>query len=272
MMRMFSILLILLFVLNDLQTDYKLSGTLKIQGDQFYSDPIGHLYIIRGNRIQKFNDYLEKLADYTNVYLGNITSVDVSDPLRILVYYKEFNQIVWLDNYLLELRSPIRLDDLFIDQAELVCSSSHGGFWIYNSLKKQIQYFDANLRFIHESINLHPLTGEVIPCSMIEKSSIVYLNVPNIGILAFDRFGTYSQTLPVFPDKQFQVTDENIFYTCNNSFYFFNLSTYINTKFELPDTMDLQLVMIQPEFLYLIKKDRIKIYELTGSNPFEINH
>jgi len=210
----------------------------------------------------------EKLADYTNVYLGNITSVDVSDPLRILVFYKEFNQILWLDNFLLELRSPVRLDDLYIDQAELVCSSSQGGFWIYNSLKKQIQYFNSDLRLIHESMNLQPLTGENIPCSMIEKSSIVYLNVPNTGILTFDRFGTYNQTLPVCPDKQFQVTDKNIFYTSHHSFYKYNLSTFTNTKFELPDTTDLQFVMIQQSVLYLVQKDRIKIYESVNSPSF----
>ncbi len=267
-MRIIFILLLLQIILIEFQTDYKLTGTLKIQGDQYYSDPIGNIYIIQDNRIRKYNNMLEKLADYTNVYLGNITSVDVSDPLRILVFYKEFNQILWLDNFLLELRSPIRLDDLYIDQAELVCSSSQGGFWIYNSLKKQIQYFDSDLRLIHESINLQPLTGENIPCSMTEKSSIVYLNVPNTGILTFDRFGTYNQTLHVFPDKLFQVTDENIFYTSHQSFYKFNLSTYTNTKFELPDTTDLQFVMIQQRTLYLVQKDRIKIYKSADSPSF----
>jgi hypothetical protein len=266
-MRIISIYIILQIILFDLQTDYKLTGVLKIQGDQYYSDPMGNIYIIQDNRIRKYNNMLEKLADYTNVYLGNITSVDVSDPLRILVFYKDFNQILWLDNFLLELRSPVRLDDLYIDQAELVCSSSQGGFWIYNSLKKQIQYLDSDLKLIHESINLQPLTGENIPCSMIEKSSIVYLNVPNTGILTFDRFGTYNQTLPVYPDKRFQVTNENIFYTSYHSFYTFNLSSFTHTKLELPDTADLQFVMTQQRILYLVQKDRIKIYESVNS-PF----
>jgi hypothetical protein len=265
-MQIISILIILIVALTDLQYDYKLTGTLNIRGDQFYSDPIGNIYIIQGNRIQKYNNRLDKLADYSNVYLGNISSVDVSDPLRILAYYREFNQIVWLDNFLLELRSPVRLDDLSIDQVDLVCSSGQGGFWVYNNLKKQIQYFDANLRLIHESINLHQLIEESQPCSMIEKSSTVYLNVPETGILIFDRFGNYSRTLPVFPDKNFQVTDENIFYPSLSKFYKYNLSTYTNTEINLPDTTDLQSVMIQPEFLYLFQKDRICVYQSTGSN------
>lgn len=265
-MRIISILIILIVALTDLQYDYKLTGTLIIRGDQFYSDPIGNIYIIQGNRIQKYNNRLDKLADYSNVYLGNISSVDVSDPLRILVYFSEFNQIVWLDNFLLELRSPVRLDDLSIDQVDLACSSGQGGFWVYNPLKNQIQYFDATLRLIHESINLQPLTGESEPSSMIEKSSTVYLYVPETGILLFDRFGNYSRTLPVFPDKNFQVTDENIFYTSLSKFYKYNLSTYTNTEINLPDTTDLQSVMIQPGFLYLFQKDRICVYQSTGSN------
>jgi len=266
-MRLISILLLFKIILIEFQTDYELTGILKIQGDQYYSDPMGNIYIVQDNRIRKYNNLLEKIADYSNVYLGNITSVDVSDPLRLLVFYKDFNQILWLDNFLLELRSPVRLDDLNIDQAELVCSSSQGGFWIYNSLTKQIQYFNSDLRLIHESINLQPLTGENIPSAMIEKSSIVYLNVPNTGILTFDRFGTYNQTVPVYPDKLFQVSDENIFYTSHHSYYRFNLSTFTNTKLDLPDTSDLQFVMIQKRILYLVQKDRIKIYKSIKS-PF----
>ncbi len=265
-MRIIFILIILQIILIDFQNNYKLSGTLKITGDQFFSDPIGNIYIIQGNRIQKYNNRLEKLADYSNVYLGNITSADVSDPLRILVYYREFNQVIWLDNFLLELRSPLRLDDLFIDQVELVCSSSQGGFWVYNRLKNQIQYFDSSLRLIHESINLQPLIGEVKPSAMIEKSSIVYLNIPETGIFLFDRFGSYSRTLPVFPDTQFQVSNENIYYTNCKIFNKFSLSTYTNTEINLPDTTDLQMAMIQPGFLYLFKKDRVCIYKSTGSN------
>lgn len=260
-MQILTISVILHLLLINFQTNYRLTGTLEIRSDQFYSDPLGNMYIIQGNRIQKYNNRLEKLADYKNTYLGNITSVDVTDPLRILVFYRELNQILWLDKYLQELRSPLRLDDLHIDQAELVCSSNQGGFWIYNGLQKQIQYFDSNLRLLHESINLQVFTGELIPLSMIEKSSILYLNVPNTGILTFDRFGTYSQTLPVFPDCRFQITDKNIYYTRCNSFYAFDISAYINTKFELPDTIDVQSVMIQPNYLYLIQTDQVYIYQ-----------
>ncbi|KPK85962.1 MAG: hypothetical protein AMS27_06190 [Bacteroides sp. SM23_62_1] len=265
-MRIIGILLILQIIFVDPQDGYKLIGTLRTDGNLFYSDPIGNIYIIHQNSIRKYNLRLDKLADYSNTYLGNITSVDVSDPLRILLYYKEFNQIVWLDNFLQELRSPIRLDDLLIDQVNLVCSSSQGGFWVYNRLNNQIQYFDATLRLIHESINLQSLIGKQNPSCMIEKSSIVYLNVPETGILLFDRFGTYFQTLPVFSDKNLQVTDENIFYTRHNAFHKFNISTYTNTIINLPDTIDLKGVMMQQEYLYLFKKDGIYTYLSTRSD------
>ena len=265
-MRIIFILIIFIIISTDFQYDYILTGTINIQGDQFYSDPIGNIYVIQGNRIIKYNNRLEKLADYSNVYLGNISSIDVSDPLRILVYYKELNQILWLDNFLLELRSPVRLDDLTVDQAELVCSSGRGGFWVYNRLNNQIQYFDPSLRLIHESFNLLPLIAETVPSSMIEKNSIIYLNVPETGILLFDHFGNYSRILQVFPNKNFQVTDENIFYINLDGFHKYNLSTYTNTKINLPDTSDIQSVMIQPGFLYLFKKNMINIYKSVGSD------
>jgi hypothetical protein len=245
------------------QTDFKLIGKLETECNQFTTDPMGNIYIIRDQNIQKYNNNLQKIADYSNAFLGNISFIDVSDPLRILLHYREFNQAVWLDNYLEEIRSPVRLDDLGIDQAVLLCSSSLSGFWVFNQLNNQLQYFDINLNKIHESISLNSLIGEIRPVAMTEKNRMVYLNFPGKGILTFDQFGTYYRTLPVFPDNNFQVTNESIFYLQQGSFKKYDLETFAEVIIPLPDTEALQAVMIQPEYLYILKKEGISIYKIS---------
>jgi len=261
---MFQIVLILYYFLTHfafLQTNYQYVGELNLPGEKYYSDAMGNVYIITGNRIQKFNSKLVKLSDYSNAFLGNITSTDVSDPLRILLYFKEFNQILWLDNFLVEMRSAIRLDDLGLDQTEAICSSAQGGFWVYNTLDQKLQYFDVNLNLLQESIHLGSLLSDLVPASMLEKNRQIYLNVPGAGILVFDRFGTYSKTLPIHPDKEFQITDNNCFYFRDQSFYKYDLVTYDETEIQLPQTSGILSVMIQPEYLYLVKKGSLLIYK-----------
>lgn len=215
--------------------DYQLVKSVDVEGDMYGTDPLGNVYVIKDNSLKKFSNQHVQAAYYTNAFLGNIHSVDVSDPLRILVFYKDYNQVVWVDNFLSEIRSPIWLDDLGIDQVELVCSSNQGGFWAFNSLNNQLQYFDVNLKLIHESPTLNILTGpDISPTFMIEKSRMLYLNVPGTGVLVFDRFGNYSKTLPVNVPSFFQVTDSYLYYLKEGELFSYNLRTAETSLLAIP--------------------------------------
>ena len=215
--------------------DYQFVKSVEAPGNQHYSDPMGNVYIVRDNTLKKFSAGHVQAAYYTNSFLGNIQSVDVSDPLRILLFYKYYNQVVWVDNFLSEIRSPVWLDELGIDQVELVCSSNQGGFWVFNSLNNQLQYFDVNLKMVHESPTLNILTGpDITPTFMLEKSRSLYLNVPGTGILVFDRFGNYSKTLPVDVPSVFQVTDRNLYFLKDGKLFSYDLTTAEMARLELP--------------------------------------
>ena len=244
--------------------EFQFVKSVNVDGDRHFSDPMGNVYIIKNNHLVKFVQDYTQAAEYTNLFLGNIHSIDVSDPFRILMYYKDHNQVVWVDNYLSEIRSPIWLDDLGVDQAQLVCSSNQGGFWIFNGLNNQLQYFDVNLQFVHESVTLNSLTGpDIQPAFMLEKSRNVYLNVPGFGILIFDRFGNYSKTIPLEIPGEFQVTDQNLFYFKDGELYSFDLQTNSPGKLELPEEDGFIKVEMQPDFLYLFRHQDYSVYKIT---------
>jgi hypothetical protein len=220
---------------SQLAGDYHLVKSVDVEGDFYDADPMGNVYVAKDNTLKKFSNKHVQAAYYNNAFLGNIHSIDVSDPLRILIFYKDYNQIVWVDNFLSEIRSPIWLDDMGIDQVEFVCSSSQGGFWVFNSLNNQLQYFDVNLKLVHESPSLNILTGpDISPSYMIEKTRMLYLNVPGTGILVFDRFGNYSKTLPVDVPSSFQVTDRFLYYLKEGGLFSYNLHTAETATLKLP--------------------------------------
>jgi hypothetical protein len=217
------------------QGNYRFVREIETTGDLHFSDPMGNVYIARDNILNKYTPGQTGAATYTNTFLGNIFSIDVSDPLRILLFYKDHRQIVWVDNFLSEIRSPLWLDELGLDQAELVCSSSQGGFWVFNSLNRQLQYFSANMKLIHESPPLSILTGPAAdPSFMTEKNRSLYLNIPGIGILVFDRFGNYSRILAVETPSVFQVTDRHVYYMNEGNLLSYDLQTAESTRLELP--------------------------------------
>jgi hypothetical protein len=251
-------------LLQSLQpSEFQLAESVKVDGESFFSDPLGNVYIIKNNHLVKFARDYTRAAEYTNLFLGKIHSIDVSDPLRILIYYRDHNQVVWVDNFLSEIRSPIWLDDLGVDQARLVCSSNQGGFWIFNGLNNQLQYFDVNLQFVHESMTLNSLTSpDIQPTYMLEKNRMVYLNVPGFGILVFDLFGNYSKTIPVEVADEFQVTDLNLYYFKTGELFSVDLQTYHTTKLPLPVENGFIKVEMQPDFLYLFSHQGYSVYQI----------
>lgn len=259
-----TLIVILFFINGMLPPDFQLTGSVEIEGNIHRSDPMGNVYVVNENNLVKFDPALNSFADYTNPLLGKIHSIDVSDPLRILLYFRDHNQILWLDNYLSEIRSPLFLDDLGIDQSLLVCSASRGGFWVFDGLNAELKYYNARLQMVHQSMSLNLIINpDSRPVFMIEKNRLVFLNIPGTGILIFDRFGNHSKTLALEIPGSFQVTDQKLYYFSDGHLYSHDLIYGENTPVEIPATQEVMHAELQPESLFLFKKTAFRVYKIS---------
>lgn len=79
---------------------------------------------------------------YKNIALGKITKVDLQNPLKIVLFYGDFNTAVLLDNQLNEIQK-INFSE-FIDQINVTAIgiASQNQLWVYNNLNQQIGLFD----------------------------------------------------------------------------------------------------------------------------------
>ena len=99
-------------------------------------------YSLKNNILTKNSDSI--LYQYNNLSLGIITKVDFQNPLQIVVFYKNFNTVVLLDNQLNEIKkidfnlkiTPITL--------EAVVLSSQNQIWIYDSISSKIGLYNVN--------------------------------------------------------------------------------------------------------------------------------
>src|ERR1700739_3471195 len=82
------------------QNKFNLVATIDVQADFFTTDNQSNIYIVKGNELTKYNTSGKLLYKYSNKNLGNIDFVDASNMLRLLVFYKNFLQVVFLDNTL----------------------------------------------------------------------------------------------------------------------------------------------------------------------------
>lgn len=96
----------------------------------------------------KNNVLFKKVGDsnlqYQNPSLGKITKVDILNPLKIIVFYEEFNSVIVLDNQLNEIQKV----DLSKLETPVVASaigiSGQNKLWVFNILNQQIGLYDLN--------------------------------------------------------------------------------------------------------------------------------
>jgi hypothetical protein len=103
-------------------------------------DSLGNNYYLKNNVFYKSN--IQNLWQFKNLSLGKITRVDIQNPLKIVVFYENFNLVILLDNQL----NPIQKVLFSENNTPLVITAgglaSQNKLWMYNSLTQQIGLFD----------------------------------------------------------------------------------------------------------------------------------
>lgn len=186
---------------------------IKGKYDYFTSDNLGNIYLVHEDELIKYLPNGKLFARYSNLKLGSITSVDATNPLKILLYYRNFQQIVFLDNQLSVNSTPISVEKLGYEQADLVCAGSNNSFWIYNKQNSELIRFDQFGRKITATGNLRQVLNEGLnPDFMMEHNNLLYLNSPASGIFVFDVFGAFSKLVTLRGLHSFQVSDDQLFF------------------------------------------------------------
>ena len=205
-------------------------------GNCINTDNLGNIYILDKSSLRKYDAEGNLIYTYTELSDGLISAVDVSDPLKIIIFNADFGKIKFLDSKLSLKKDPISLPDLGFSSPSLVAASYENGFWIFDPLSNQLVRFDTNLHMSQSSGNISDLAGhEFKPVQISEYNNMVYANDPRYGIFVFDRYATYMKTIPLKNIKTFQVFNDRIFYLEKNVIRSLELKTYEETALRLTD-------------------------------------
>lgn len=251
MKQSITIFLIILF-----SNCFSQSVTTDFEGDRITTDPFGYYYEISDIEIKKYNQSAELQYTYSNNLLGEIASVDASNPLKMLVYFKDFTKVLILDNTLSPASDIIDLTTLDLEETSLACRSYNDGIWYYNPVRFELTRKDIDLLTTNTSNNISILLNKNIqPNFLVEYNNRIYLNDPKNGILVFDVYGTYLKTIAVFGLTEFQVKEKYLIYVSEDGkvekYDFFSLETL---NYEVNKQSPVTDVRIEGEYIYLITK------------------
>lgn len=243
---------------------YELIKCIENPGGKLLSDHIGNFYVINNSTLKKFDTHGNFLFSYTDLSDGNIGSVDVTDPLKILLFNHDYGKIKFLDNKLSLQQDYLNLSIIGFNTCSLAAISSDNGFWIYDPQSVQLIKIDNSMKVIQSSGNIADLTSDVFdPDFMVETNNKVYINNPETGLAVFDKFGTYLKLIPLKNLEMFQIFNNIVYYIQNQHLIALNLNNYEERKMLLPESGGGLLGFAYTNnHLALLFKDRFCIYRI----------
>ena len=260
MKKILIILSVLFFGFTFQNSKFRLIKSIPTASSFFITDNLENSYLIKRNVLEKYGPEGNLLKTFSNKNWGDISFADAHDPLKILLFYKAFQQILFIDDMLAPSGNSISLDALGYNQVSLACTSHNNGFWVYSQQNLELIRFDQNLQKTQQTGNISQLSGmEINPNFITEQNNTVFLNDSAKGILVFDIYGTYNKTIPIKGLLHFQIRNEQIIYFKDNKLKSYNMKTLEEAEIPLPSAEVLD-ACTGKEKLYSLKQKSLDIY------------
>ncbi|TAD83163.1 MAG: hypothetical protein EAY75_15245 [Bacteroidetes bacterium] len=210
------------------------ADTVKIIGSgvsDFEVDNLGNVFVLNAQQqIKKLNAQFDSIGLFNEVRrYGNLYSIDASNPLKVLLFFKDFGTVVVLDRFL-GIRSVIDLRRLGIVQATAVAQSYDNNLWVFDELDSKLKKLSESGSLLLESAELRLVLAQAPrPVALVDYNKHVYAYDADMGLLVFDYFGAYKNVVEFYGWKNLHGFSKGIMATQNNSLVYYQPGA-IDTK------------------------------------------
>lgn len=174
----------------------------------FSVDNLGNVYlVINQTQVKKINADGDSLGVFNDTRrFSNISSLDASSALKVLVFYREISTVVVLDRFL-AVKNVIDLRKNGIQQAAAVKLSYDNNIWVYDEFDSRIKKIDENGKLLSQSAELRSVFSETPAFeSIFDEDRLLYLYDKNQGWYVFDYYGGFVKKYPFINWSAVQVS------------------------------------------------------------------
>src|SRR2546421_8472114 len=124
----------------------------------FTDDNLGNLYILgKNDQLKKINANGDSVAVFNAVKrYGQLYSIDVTNPLKILLYYKDFGTVLTLDRFL-SIRNTLDLRRQNLYQVKAVGLAYDNNIWLFDEQEGKLKRVGEDGKLITQSNDLRQL-------------------------------------------------------------------------------------------------------------------
>ena len=249
------------------QTDSAFKLLRIVKGDiaDFTVDNLDNVYILNSrNQLKKYDTNGDSVAIFNDVKkFGKVSFIDVSNPLKVLLYYKDFSTVVILDRFL-NIRNTIDLRKQNIFQVKAIGQSYDNKIWVYDELENKLKKIDEDGKQLQETSDFRLLLGQApSPVKIFDENKYVYLYDSLQGVYVFDYYGALKNNIMIFRWNNFKVVGKYIFGSRGDTLYRYEIRTFQYDEWKMPEQIFRSKAFnFTSSRLYALKNDGIEIYSI----------
>lgn len=173
------------------QPGNKMLFSIEVKAAQVATDVLHHLYLVDSENVfRKFHSNGKELSYYTNNSLGRLTHFDVSNPHKIMLFYKDHQTLVFLDRNLTETSSMV-LSEFGFSDTYTAAMSNDNKIWVFDQFDNTLNKIGSGGTVQTISDNTYSIWGvNLRPTQIVERFNRVYVLDPEVGIFIFTNLGT----------------------------------------------------------------------------------
>ena len=262
-MRLFAYILLIAIPIQLLaqDKDWKLVSNLDLSVQFCKIDQLNNLYAVKKGEVLKYDGQGKEISRFSNKLIGEDVQIDVTNPLKILVYSPDQMKLITLDSRLGEMNDRINFFDRGYEQISLVATSHSNALWLYDPINFQLVRLSSKLEEESRSLNIaQHLRLEFYPTDVLEINSKVYLTDPNHGVFEFDIFGNYLRKIPMKGIERLVISDNRLFYSKNGAIEALNL---------IDSTLDVLKIEGREKNNFFVNRNRVVITLLKKINIYQ---
>ena len=231
----------------------------------FNVDAIGNIYLITPtDQLKKIKSDGTLVAVYNDVKrFGKISAIDVQNPLKLLIYYKNYSAIVMLDK-LLNFRNQIELKPLQFFDVNAAATTYDNNIWIYDEQNFKIKKLDDKGLLLLEFADLRTLF-DIAPSAkkIIDEDNQLYLIDQEQGVFIFDYYGAFSRLIPIKDLRDITVEKKCLIGFRDKIMEVVQLKNLTSTKYAVPDLAEeIKSLKFINNKLYILTQTGLNIYRL----------
>ena len=247
------------------QDDFGFKTRKLITGDivNFTVDNLGFVYLLSSdNQLKKIGSNGDSIGVFNDVKrYGKLYSMDVSNPLKVLLYYKDYCTIVVLDRFLNNV-NVIDLRKQGIFQARAIAQSFDNNIWVFDEQESKLKKVGEDGKILGETTDLRlAFDTAPNPVRIIDEDRFVYMYDPTKGMYIFDYYGALKNKLTLLGWRDVQVIGKTIVGRDEHNFFSYEPGTLNLRQRPLPEAISkAEKIRIMPQAIYVLQPTGLQVY------------